>query len=191
VIARIEVLDRHIERAPAKVRQNVVSQADSNILQARVAARVRIARSIDLAAELLSGAFGDNDDCVGIPLEPLRQEVEDAVRAVEPDGHFRDQDCIHVRGRYRGVARDETRVASHQFDDCDSVFRPFGFDVCAPDDVDRSSERRLEPKASIDEVDVVVDRLRHADDGDGEPPPRNLIHQRDGAAQRAVPTDYE
>ena len=72
---------------------------------------------------------------------------------------------------------------------------PFG-DACAStcaaaDRLGRDREGRLEPEALIDEHDVVVDRLRDADDRDLRPALGDLRRRSDGAAERAVAADDE
>ena len=52
-------------------------------------------------------------------------------------------------------------------------------------------ERRLEAEAPIDEVNVVVDRLRDAHDGDGQLAALDLGDDRHGPPERAVAADDE
>ena len=55
----------------------------------------------------------------------------------------------------------------------------------------RPGERGLEAEAVIDPRNVVVDGLRHADDGDFHPAPAGLVRDRLGTAQAAVAADDE
>ena len=58
------------------------------------------------------------------------------------------------------------------FTSADAVARAHRLDVRAADHVDRGRVGALEAEAAVDEVDVVVDGLGDADDGDLEPAPR-------------------
>ncbi len=137
------------------------------------------------------GALGDDEQRVGPLAQPCLEQREEPLRAVEDGRHLGDEDRVDV-GRGEGrVARDEPRVPAHQLDDADSVARPGRLDVRAPHHVDRRGERRLEPEAPVDEVDVVVDRLGHADDADGKAAPLDLAHQAHRPAQGSVAADDE
>ena len=96
-----------------------------------------------------------------------------------------------VGRRERGVAGDEARVAPHQLDEADAVARARRLDVRAADRLHRGREGALEAEAAVDEVDVVVDRLRDPDDRDGQPAPLDLRDDLARAAQRAVAADHE
>jgi hypothetical protein len=82
-------------------------------------------------------------------------------------------------------------VATHQLDDTDTVHGACRLDVSASDHLDRGGKRRLESEASIDEVDVVVDRLRDADDSDRETAPLDFADELHRAAECAVAADDE
>ena len=73
----------------------------------------------------------------------------------------------------------------------DAVARARGLHVGAADHLDGGRERALEPEAPIDEMDVVVDGLRDADDGDLQPAPLHLGDDGLRPAQRAVAADHE
>src|SRR5262245_50553171 len=79
----------------------------------------------------------------------------------------------------------------YQLDDADAVLGADRLDVRAADHLHPRAERRLEAETLVDEVDVVVDGLRHRDDADGEPAPRDLRDDRDGAAASPVTSHDE
>ncbi len=94
---------------------------------------------------------------------------------------LRDQDDVGTAG-HAGVQRDPAGVASHDLDDHDAAVR-FGRGVQAIDRFGRKADRRVEAETARRADDVVVDRLRHADERDAF-----LVELvRDG--QRAVAAD--
>ncbi len=127
--------------------------------------RARAARR-RVDAQLLAGALGDDDDRVRALLEPPLEVTQEPAVAVEAQRHLGDQHEVGVGRRQRRVAGDEARVAPHQLHQADAVARAVGLDVGAADHVDRGGEGALEAEAAVDEVDVVVDRLRDADHRD-------------------------
>ncbi len=97
-------------------------------------------------------------------------------------GNFRQQDHVGAAGD-AGLQRDPTGVAPHHFDDHDALVR-FRGGVQAIDRVGRERHRGVESEAAGRPDNVVVDRLRHADDGDA----LQVELVRD--AQRAVAADH-
>ena len=64
--------------------------------------------------------------------------------------------------------------------------------TCAPRITSTAAENAaLEAEAPVDEVDVVVDRLRDADDADEQIAPADLVDELHRAAQRPVAPDDE
>ena len=94
-----------------------------------------------------------------------------------------DQNRVGAAGDAR-VQRNPPGVAPHHLDDQDPLVR-FGRRVQPIDRVGRERDRGIEPETVRRADDVVVDRLRHADDR--HPHPAELV--RDG--QRAVAADRD
>ena len=82
------------------------------------------------------------------------------------------------------VQRDPAGVAPHHLDDHDAAVG-FGGRVQAIDRVGREADRGVEAEAAGRPVDVVVDRLRHADERDA------LLVELVGDGQRAVAADAD
>ena len=72
-----------------------------------------------------------------------------------------------------------------------AVHRALRLGVRAADDVRRLHEGRLETEGRTHELEVVVDRLRHAHDGDREAARKAHLRDVARAAQRAVAADAE
>ena len=104
--------------------------------------------------------FGDDDDAeVRAPGVALLDRLRDHVDVVRD---LRDQDDVGAAADAR-VERDPARVAPHHLDDHDAVVR-LGGRVEPVDRVGRERHGGVEPEAVGRADDVVVDRLRDADD---------------------------
>ena len=82
---------------------------------------------------------------------------------VEVERALGDEDRVGAAGHPR-VDRDPAGVAAHDLDDDHAVVR-LGRRVQAVDRVGRDLHRGVEAERVVGAVEVVVDRLRHADDG--------------------------
>ena len=141
--------------------------------------------------QVLPGALGDHHDRVAALGHPLADVLQQAVRAVEREGHLGDQHDVRVAVGERGVAGDEAGVPAHQPDQPDAVRRRLRLHPRGPDRVAGQAERRLEAEALVDQRDVVVDGLGDADHGDPQAPLADHPHDLHGAAHRAVAADDE
>ena len=119
------------------------------------------------------------------------RRAQQAAFAVEAQRHLGDQHEVDIGRRERGVAGDEARVAPHQLHEADAVARAHRLDVRAADRLHRRREGALEAEAAVDEVDVVVDRLRDPDHRDRQLRAARSPRRSARAAQRAVTTDHE
>ena len=97
--------------------------------------------------------------------------------------NLRHQDHVGAAGD-AGLQRDPPGVAAHHFDDHDALVR-FRRRVQAIDRVRRKRHRGVEAETAGRADDVVVDRLRHADDGNA----LQVELVRD--AERAVAADHD
>jgi hypothetical protein len=131
-------------------------------------------------ALLRERTLGDDDD---------RGEPAALVPADDPVAHLVDVERTlrdeHDRGAAgdAGVGRDPPAVAAHHLDDQHAVVA-LGGGVEAIDRVGGDLHRRVEAERDLGALDVVVDRLRHADDRQ----PCSVV-QLAGDAERAVATD--
>ena len=146
-----------------------------------------------LAGEvLLAGALGDDDHRVPALGDRRAQVREEPVLAVELERHLGDQHEVGVVLGQRRVAGDEAGVAAHQLHQADAVGRRARLDVGGADRLGRARERGPEAEALVDERDVVVDRLRDADDARSSARARSTdVGDPLRAAQRAVAADDE
>ena len=106
-------------------------------------------------------AFGDDDDAEA-GAEPLALPNARG-HLVEVERNLGNQHDVGAAGDAR-VERDPARVAAHHLDDHDAVVR-LGGRVQPIDRLGRERHRRVEPERHRRLGDVVVDGLRHADDG--------------------------
>ena len=156
-------------------------------LQADVAGRVGAGRLV--SEVLLAGALGDDDHGVPALLDGPAQVGEEAVLAVELERDLGDEHVVRVVLGERGVAGDEPRVAAHQLHEPDAAGSRARLDVRRADRLRRPRERGPEAEAVVDERDVVVDRLRDADDRDPQPALGDHVGDRLRAVQRPVAAD--
>src|SRR5580658_5646729 len=124
-------------------------------------------------------------------LETLLEKSEEPVFPVEGERYLRDENGVDVSRRDGRGTGNEPRVAPHELDHGDAVLRSRGFHVRPTDDVDRRCVGGLEAEAAIDEVDIVVDRLRDSNDANEEIAPGDLRRDLHGSFERAVSSDDE
>ena len=126
-------------------------------------------------------AFGDDDDAEArAQLVAIADALRDLLEVV---GDLGNQDDVGAAG-HAAVQRDPAGVAAHHLDDHDPAMR-FGGRVQPIDRVGREADGGVEAETARRADDVVVDRLRHADERDA------LLVElvRDG--QRAVAADAD
>src|SRR5207237_6319105 len=123
-----------------------------------------VAELVDLALVLGArqlAAFADDDD---------REVLATAVAAVDlvaddvvVDGDLGDEDHVRAAGDPT-VHGDPAGVAAHYLDDHDAVVR-LGRRMQAVDRLCADRDGRIEAEGVVGPGEIVVDRLRHADDG--------------------------
>ena len=127
------------------------------------------------------GAFGDDDDAeLRAERLALANRGRDLFGIV---GNLRQQDHVGAAGD-AGLQRDPAGVAAHHFDDHDALVR-FRRRVQPIDRIGRKRHRGIETETARRPDDVVVDGLRHADDGNA----LQIELVRD--AQRSVAADHD
>ena len=149
------------------------------------------AAEADLAAQLLADgadvavlgarALGDDDDAVA-PAGGVAalDALDDAVDVVRDLGQ---QDDVGVAGDAR-VHRDPARVAAHHLDDHDALVR-LGGGVQAIDRLGGDGDRGVEAERRLRARQIVVDRLRDADDR------HPLLEEAGRDPERAVAADRD
>jgi hypothetical protein len=127
--------------------------------------RRHVAEGVQLAAGgghralLRRGALGHDDDRGVLLLEPLLDVGADPV---DVERALRDEDDVGAAGQ-AGVQRDPAGVPAHDLDDQRAVVR-LGRGVQPVDGVDGDLDRGVEAEGVVGGAEVVVDRLRDADD---------------------------
>ena len=106
-------------------------------------------------------ALGDDDDRREAGLEAAPDQLADLL---EVERLLRDQDHVGAAGE-PGVEGDPAGVAAHHLDDQDPVVA-VGGGVEAVDRLHRDVDRGVEAEGVVGRAEVVVDRLRDADDRD-------------------------
>ena len=141
--------------------------------------------------EVLARALRDDDDGVVLDGEAAFQSGEEAVRPVKREGFLGDEAEVHDGAGHGGVGGDEAGVAAHELDEADAVAAALGLHVGGLDDGFRRRHGRLEAEGAAHEVEVVVDRLRDADDADRELAPLAFLRDVARRAEGAVAADAE
>ena len=144
-----------------------------------------------LFEEILAGALGDDDDGMVALDDAAVQRGQKALGAVEVDGDFGNEHEIDLLRGHGGAGGDEAGVAPHELDQADAVGRASGFAVRAVEDGARRFDRGVVAERLADELDVVVDGLGHADDGDGQLAAGDFLRDGVGAPLGAVAADAE
>ncbi len=105
------------------------------------------------------GALGDDDDRREVAVEAAADQLADPL---EVERQLGDQDHVGAAGE-PGVEGDPAGVAAHHLDDQHPVVA-VGGRVEAVDRLHRDVDRGVEAEGVVGGAEVVVDRLRHADD---------------------------
>ena len=103
--------------------------------------------------------LGDDEDRRVVVLEAAADELADPL---EVEGQLGDEDHVGAAGE-AGVEGDPAGVAAHHLDDQHAVVA-VGRRVQAVDRLHRDVDRGVEAEGVVGGAEVVVDRLRHADD---------------------------
>ena len=121
-----------------------------------------VSYAVSSAAVLGRGALGDDDDRERRAARVAALEVVDDL--VDVERALRDEDHVGAAG-HAGVDGEPAGVTAHDLAHEDAVVRLRGR-VQAVDRVRGDLHRGLEAEREVRRRQVVVDRLRHADDGD-------------------------
>ena len=155
-VRRVDVLDVHAE-IRLHVRVDFVLKKFRKVLQHRIPARVRLA---NLPQYVLPRALRDDDDAVLFPVQHAPDVREDAAGSLQRRVNLRDEAHVNLARRQARVHRDEAARSTHETHETDAVHRGSRFDRGGADRLDRLVHRGVEPERSVEEEDVVVDRLR-------------------------------
>ena len=189
-IARVEVLDVDFLADLLEVFLDLECQEFADVLLEDVAACV--AAFLLAVEQVLARAFGDGEHGVRLAaVVAVLERLEEPVLAFEREGHLGDEAEVHDGGRECRVGGDESGVAAHELHEAEPVEGPVRLVVGARDDVGRAEHGGLETERAVDEVKVVVDGLRDADDRDGLLALLDFLRDGVCAAERAVAADTE
>ncbi len=117
---------------------------------------------------MLPRALRRDDHRVRALLEAALQRGQQAAFAVELERRFRDEHEIGLAQGKGRLRRDEAGLAPHELDEADPVGRAERFHVRAADGLGRLVHGGVEAEGLGNEVDVVVDGLGDADDGNAQ-----------------------
>ena len=110
---------------------------------------------------------------------------------VERKWHLGNEGEVHILARDRRARGDESGVAAHEFDESDAARHAARLGVRAIEHARGLLDGGEESEGARDEADVVVDRLRHADDGERVAAAARFLVESVGTALRAVAADGE
>ena len=186
LVARVEVTHHDRDAFGFEERLDLLAQERADVLELHVAGSV--ARAGVGGEQILPGAFRDGDDGVRFFEHPLLQRGE---KGVELERHLGDEREVHVLARDDRAGGDEAGVASHQLHEPDAAGHAARLGVRAIEHARRFLDRGEKAERARDEADVVVDRLRHADDRERVAALARFLVEIVRAALRAVAADGE
>ena len=160
--APLDVTEHGGPRLEPGPRLDLVFELDADSAQPRVAELVELALGDHHRALLRSRPLGRHHDRE-VPAARVTA-ADQPAHLVDVEGNLRDQDHVGTPGDAR-VQRDPARVAAHHFDDKDPVMA-LGGRVEAVDRLRGDVQRGVEAEGDIGRAEVVINRLRHADDVD-------------------------
>ena len=140
---------------------------------------------------MLARAFSRDDDGVPAQFEAPFQRGEQAAVAVQLERRFGDEHEIGLTQGESGLRRDESGLAAHELDDADAVGRAHGFHMRAADGFGGLVHGGVETKGLRHEIDVVVDGLGDADDGNADVALAHFLGDGGGGLHGAVAADDE
>ncbi len=142
-----------------------------------------IARTGVGGEQVLPCAFRDGDHGVRLFEHPLLQRGEEDVQF---EGHLGDEREVHILARDDCAGGDEARVAAHQFYKPDATRHAARFGVRAIQHAGRLLDGAEKAKCARDKTDIVINRLRDADDREPVAALARLLKKLIRAALRAV-----
>lgn len=141
--------------------------------------------------KLLTRSFGDNDDGVPPGDDTSFQPGKESMFPLKFERDLRNQSEVHFLAGQRGACGNGAGVAAHKLHQADSVGNALGFSVRAIQHFARFVEGRLVPERLPDVWEVIVNRLRYANDGEWHSPPLCLGRNSVCASLRAVAAHRE
>jgi len=187
-VAGVDVPDVHLDAAAFEILGDFCFEEDADV------AVNLIAGSVDAAGvgyQILSGAFGDEDDGVVTIENPAFEMREQAVGAFEVEGQLGNEDEIDVVNSKGCVRGDEAGLPAHNLDDADAVDGAEGLDVRGRDGVNGFGDGGLEAERFLNETQIVIDCFRYTDDGDSQAALLYLFGDGEHALLSAVAADAE
>ena len=112
-------------------------------------------------------------------------------KCFELEGHLRDEREIHVLACDGGASRDEPSVATHEFHETNAAGHAACLGMRAIEHARGFFDGAEESECARDEANVVVDGLRHADDGERVAAAARFLVEIVRAALRAIAPNGE
>ena len=189
-VARVKVLDVDFSADLVEMFLDFAREEFADIVFQNVSAGV--AAFFLVLEEFLSGAFGNGNHgmCLAAGVAAF-ERLEEPAFAFEFKRNFGHEAEVHDRCRERCVRGDKSGIAAHELHEAKSVVGAVGFDVRARDDVCRTEHGCFETECAVDEVQVVVDGFRDADDGNGLLAFLDFFGNGVGSTEGAVTADAE
>ena len=183
-VGGVDVLDRNVFLAGLEVLEDTVLEVLADVLLEDVAGSVA---TLFAFHELLAGAFGDDDNGVALAGgEAALEGREEAMLAVNGEGLLGDEAEVHNGVGEGGVSGDEARVAAHELDEADTIVGAKRLGVGGADGGNGGGHGGLKPEGAANEVEVVVDGLRNADDGNLQATAAALVGDVAGTTEGAI-----
>ena len=139
--------------------------------------------------KLLSSAFGNSNH--GMRLAVCVTAFESPEESVKRKGNFWNKADVHDGRCKRCVRRDKARVTTHELHKPKAIVGTVSFDVRTRNYVCRTEHGGFKTERPVDQVQVVVDRLRDADNRDGLLTLLDFFSNSMCATERTVTTDAE
>jgi hypothetical protein len=110
--------------------------------------------------------FGNHDNAMSFLLSSFNNSFINTMATIELEVYFRDKADVDISTGQYGINSNVSAMSSHKSNNADSIFSCFSFGNSRVNKLDRFLYCCLEPKASINQRNVIVDGLRNAADGD-------------------------
>lgn len=181
-VGGIDVLDVALELS-----LELLAEPLTDIAELRIAAGVGTT-SGDV---LLSRALREDDDGVALGVEGVAHVLNDAVRAVSRPIDLWYEATVNKSVRQSGKHGDETALTSHELDDADASVRALRLNGGSLNRLLSLFDSRVETERLIQEQNIVINCLRHANHGHLDATLGALVANRVGPGVRTVAANDE
>ena len=123
--------------------------------------------------------------------QAILQSLQQSLFSIKIESDFRDEDKIDIVLGQGSADGDVTGLAAHDFDQTDSHGGSLGLDMGRLDRLDGFGDGCVKAEGFFNEVQIVVDGFRNADDADVQVSPENLFGEESRRAHGPIPADAE